>query len=169
MAPPPPRSQQGAPPARPPKSSQAPLLDPPMVPEAFRPGKGRTSTLTSPPPVFSNTSDTSTLRADERESTSKEGKSSPKARDSNSKKRNLKEQQQDSLREGLHSPSPPPPPSLTSLGEQEEFPPPPSYSTLKRLTTYRRSVHDLHFILPRIATLILISGHCATQSTLTMQ
>merc|ERR1719490_462401 len=59
--------------------------------------------------------------------------------DSNSKKRNLKEQQQDSLREGLHSPSPPPPPSLTSLGEQEEFPPPPSYSTLKRLTTYRRS------------------------------
>ena len=54
----------------------------------------------------------------------------------NSKKR--KEQVDPMMREDLHSPSPPPPPSLTSLGEQEEFPPPPSYSTLKRLTTYRR-------------------------------
>ena len=139
MAPPPPRSHQGPPPARPPKSSsQAPLLDPPIVPEAFRPGKGRTSTLTSPPPLFSNSSETSTLRADERDLNSKEGKSSPKERDSSSKKR--KEQVDSMMREDLHSPSPPPPPSLTSLGEQEEFPPPPSYSTLKRLTTYRRWV-----------------------------
>ena len=156
----PPKSSQDL--SRPPKSSQAPLLDrkssqtslldqksseapaqdqktplldPPTLPEAFRPGKGRTSTLTSPPPLFKTASETSTLRADEREpNLEKEGSSN-----SNKKKTShLKKEQEDLVRSELHSPSPPPPPSLTSLGEQEEFPPPPSYSTLKRLTSYRR-------------------------------
>ena len=134
MAAPPPRSHQPPPPARPPKTSQAPLLDPPALPEAFKPGKGRTSTLTSPPTILSATSEASTLRADERDL--KEKSPTLKERDPSSKRRNLKDP--NSLRDSLHSPSPPPPPSLTSLGEQEEFPPPPSYSTLKRLTSYRR-------------------------------
>jgi len=40
------------------------------------------------------------------------------------------------------SPSPPPPPSMSgpnSLKDDSDLPPPPSYSTLKRLSTYRRS------------------------------
>ena len=132
MAAPPPRSHQPPPPARPPKTSQAPLLDPPALPEAFKPGTGRTSTLSSPPTILSATSEASTLRADERDLKEK----SPTLKERDSKRRNLKDP--NSLRDSLHSPSPPPPPSLTSLGEQEEFPPPPSYSTLKRLTSYRR-------------------------------
>jgi len=119
MAPPPPRSQQQTPPARPPKFSPpltTPLQDPPALPSAFRPGKGRTSTLTSPPP---NLTECSTLRLGEEKGREEE---------------ELKEE-----RGGLHSPSPPPPPSLTSLGAQDALPPPPSYSTLKRLSTYRRS------------------------------
>ena len=39
------------------------------------------------------------------------------------------------------SPTPPPPPSMSgpnSLKDDSELPPPPSYSTLKRLSTYRR-------------------------------
>ena len=39
------------------------------------------------------------------------------------------------------TPSPPPPPSSSgpsSLRTEDDLPPPPSYSTLKRLSTYRR-------------------------------